>query len=131
MDSETPITDAEMVQKLITHMGKTGLVSRPFMKFKTVSAANRTWKKGKDYFIEALADTEDIKKATGEEGLYANYATRKNIGPHIEQKVREEMATNLGESFETLACAATIKSDTMDNHTRIITTLSASRDRVD
>ena len=34
MDSETPITDADLAQKLTTHMGKTGLVSRPTLKFK-------------------------------------------------------------------------------------------------
>ena len=33
MDSETLITDADMAQKLTTHMGKTGLVSRPTLKF--------------------------------------------------------------------------------------------------
>ena len=30
----------------------------------------------------------------------------------------------MGESFESLACAATIKSDVMENHTRIITALT-------
>ena len=86
MDSKTPITDAEMAQKLITHMGKTGLVSRPYMKFKKLSAANRTWTKGKDDFREALTDIEDTEKATVEEGLYANNATRQNKGTPIKQK---------------------------------------------
>ena len=36
------------------------------------------------------------------------------------------MAAKLGESFDSLACAATIKADTMDSHARIISTLSTT-----
>ena len=43
-----------------------------------------------------------------------------------EQKIREEMASKLGESFDSMACAATIKTDIMDGHARIISTLTAT-----
>ena len=59
--------------------------------------------------------------------MYANAATRqKNSEASVEQKVREEIAEKLGESFETLACAATVKSETMDSHAKIIATLSST-----
>ena len=36
------------------------------------------------------------------------------------------MAAKLGELFETLACAATVKAETMDSHAAIIATLSST-----
>ena len=98
------------------------------MRFKKLAAANLTWAKGKQWFRDALAENEDIEKATVEDaGIYANTATRqKNSEASVEQKVREEKAEKLGESFETLACAATVKSETMDSHAKIIATLSST-----
>ena len=43
-----------------------------------------------------------------------------------DQRAREEVAVKLGESFETLACAATVKAETMDSHAVIIATLSTA-----
>ena len=125
-DSDTPITDADMVQKLTTHMGKTNQVNKPNHRFKHLPSAERTWEKGKVYYRAAFRMLKDMEKAAGEEGLYANGAVRQGILSNAEQKARDEMATKLGESFDTLACAATIKSDVMDSHTRIISTLTAT-----
>ena len=89
---------------------------------------NRTWAKGKLWFRDALAENEDIEKATGEDaGIYANAATRhKNQDSSADQRAREEVAAKLGESFETLACAATVKAETMDRQDVIIATLSTT-----
>ena len=46
-DSDTPITDADMAQKLTTHMGKTNMVHKQNYRFKNLPAADRTWSKGK------------------------------------------------------------------------------------
>ena len=98
------------------------------MRFKKLAAANLTWAKGKQWFRDALAENEDIEKATGEEAvIYANAATRqKNSEASVEQKVREEIAEKLGESFETLPCAATVKSKTTDSHAKITATFSST-----
>ena len=40
------------------------------------------------------------------------------------------VAAKLGESFETLACAATVKAETMDSHAVIIATLSTTNDEL-
>ena len=113
---------------LTTHMEATGLMNKPYMRFKKLISANRTCAKGKQWFRNALTGSEDIEKATGEEtGIYANDATReKSSEASVKQKVREEIAENLGEPFETLACAATVKSETMDSHAKIIATLSST-----
>ena len=67
---------------------------------------------------------KDIAISAGEDGLSANSAMRQDGPAKAEQKIREEIASKLGESFESLACAATIKSDVMENHARIITALT-------
>ena len=123
-DSETPITDADMAQKLTTHMGKTNMVDKQNYRFKNLPPGDRTWAKGKAYFRSVLTMLKDIAKSAGEDGLYANSAMRHAAPAQVEQKVREEIASKLGESFESLACAATIKSDVMDNHSRIIAALT-------
>ena len=69
---------------------------------------------------------KDIEKSTGEEGLFANSAMRQAGTAKLEQKICEEMASKLGESFDSLACAATVKADIMEGHARIISTLTAT-----
>ena len=125
-DSDTPISDADMVQKLTTHMGKTNQVNKANFRFKHLPSGDRTWEKGKVYYRAAFRMLKDMEKAAGEEGLYANGAVRQGILANAEQQARDEMATKLGESFDTLACAATIKSDVMESHTKIISTLTAT-----
>ena len=66
-----------MALVLTTHMGATGLVNKPYVRFKKPTIPNRTWAKGKKWFRNALAENEDIDKTTGEDaGIYANAATR-------------------------------------------------------
>ena len=100
-----------MALMLTTHMGATDHVNKPYVRFKKLTVLNRTWAKGKKWFRDALAENEDTEKAMGEDaGIYANAATRhKNSEASAEQRAREEIAEKLGESFETLACAATVK----------------------
>lgn len=49
-DTDIKITDEMMVQKMTTHMGKTGLVGRSNYKFKNQLPAEKTWKKAKKWF---------------------------------------------------------------------------------
>ena len=77
-------------------------------------------------FLMPLLNLKTSKKSTGEESLYAKNAMHQTGTAKLEQKIREEVASKLGESFDSLACAARIKTNIMDNHARIIATLSAT-----
>ena len=64
-DSETPITEAEMVRELSRHMGKTANLPKATVKFRKKPSADRTWKKAKEYYREALEDADQESRAAG------------------------------------------------------------------
>ena len=61
-DSDVKIRDEMMVQKLTTHMGKTGLIGSSNYNFKQQQPADKTWKKAKKWFREALSKLKSILK---------------------------------------------------------------------
>ena len=67
----------------------------------------------KNCFRVALSDVKKLSKlSTGEAGLTANSAVAIKS---TEQQVREEIAEQLGDSFDTLAMAAMAKNDTIES----------------
>ena len=72
----------------------------------------------------AISDVEELKNlTTGKAGLTANaVAADKNT----EKQVREEIAEKLGESFDTLAMAATEKNDTIESLIKTISELTSN-----
>ena len=87
-----------------------------------MAAAEHKWAPAKTYFCAAISDVEDMRKlTTGEAGLKANAAV---ADKSIEEQVREEIAEKLGESFDTLAMAATAKNDTTESLIKIISKLT-------
>ena len=108
---EIPISEAEMVMQVQTHLGSTGLVNTRYLAWKKKAAAERKCAPAKKYFRAAISDIEELNKlTTGEAGLTANAVV---ANKSTEQQVREEMAEKLGESFDTLALAAIAKNDTI------------------
>ena len=78
----------------------------------------------KRYFRAALSNAEELSKlATGKAGFTVN-STVSNKS--TEQQVREEIAEKLGESFDTLAMAATAKNDTIESLVRTISELTTT-----
>jgi hypothetical protein len=128
-DDEVPISEAEMVLQLQTHIGATGLVNSRYLKWKKKPLASRTWPLAKTEFRDALSDVGVINKlTTAEAGLTANSAV--NRRKTTEASVRAEMQRDLGESFDTLACAATIKSDTMDALSKSLSEVTAANGKL-
>ena len=110
-DGEIPISEAEMVMQVKTHLGAMGLINTNYLAWKKKSAVERKWAPEKKYYRAAISDVEEPNKlTTGEAGLTANAVV---ADKNTEQQVREEMAEKLGESFDTLAMAATAKNDTI------------------
>ena len=99
-----------MIMQVQTHLGATGLINTKYLAWKKKAAAERKWAPGKKYFRAAISDVEELNKlTTGKAELTDNAVfTNKNT----EQQVHEEMAEKLGESFDTLAMAATAKKTT-------------------
>jgi len=127
-DGEVPISEAEMVLQLQTHIGATGLVNSRYLRWKKKPIRDRTWALAKKEFREALSDVGIINKlTTAESGLTAN-AVLGTSTP--EDKVRAEMQRELGESFDTLACAATIKSDTMDALSKSLAEVTSANNKL-
>ena len=106
-DGEIPISEAEMVMQVQTHLGATGLINTKYLVWNKKATAERKWVPEKKYFRAAISDVEELNKlTTGEAGLTANAAVSDK---NTEQQVSEEMAEKLGDSFDTLAMAATSK----------------------
>ena len=53
-DSEIPISEAEMVLQVQTHLGATGIVSTKYLAWKKKAAADRKWAPAKKYFRAVL-----------------------------------------------------------------------------
>ena len=121
-DGGVPISSADMVMQLQLHMGKTGMVNSAYTKWKARTAANRTWKQGKIFFRKAIKDVAKINKLAAGDGFTANAAIQKR--QQTEDKVREEIADQLGEAFDNLAMAATAKQDTLESMAKSIADLT-------
>ena len=122
--NEVPISEADMVLQLQTHVGSTGVINAKYATWKKKSLTDRGWKDGKKYFCAALKDVSDITKlTTSKSGLTANSTVNKD---NIEDKICEEIVEKFSESFDTLALAATVKSNTIDALAESISDLTKS-----
>ena len=78
-DGKVPITEAEMVVQLQTHLDATGMMNGKYLKWKSKPLHNRGWKPAKIWFRDTLNDIDAINKLTvGEAGLTANAAIRRS-----------------------------------------------------
>jgi hypothetical protein len=94
------------------------------LKWKKKPLNDRTWALAKIEFCEALSDVGIVNKlTTAEAGLINNTAVGRTT---TEADMRAKMQRNLGESFGTLVCAVTIKSDTMDALSKSLTAVTAA-----
>ena len=123
-DGEIPISEAEMVMQVQTHLGATGLINTKYLAWKKKAAVERKWEPANKYFRAAISDVEDLNKLiTGKAGLIANAVV---ADKNTEQQVREEMAEKLRESFDTLSMAATAKNDTIKSLIKTVSELSSN-----
>ena len=123
VDGGVEIYDADMVQKLQLHMGKTGLVSSEYTKWCAKPTADRTWANGKKHFRKALRDAMKINKLTAaESGFSVNSAERETAREEAKREISEQLA----ESFDNMAMAATAKADTIDSMAATIKELTTS-----
>ena len=123
-DSEVKITDEMMVQKLTTHMGKTGLIGNSNYKFKQQQQAEKTWKKAKKWYREALSKLKSINEESGLQTAFS--ANNMTLRTEAEEQAKAEISKKLGESFDALAMAATAKTEIHDSQAGAIATLTAT-----
>ena len=110
-DNEVPINESDMVLQLQTHVGSTGMINAKYATWKKKSITDCGWKDAKKYFRAALKDVSEITRlTTSDSGLTANSTVQKE---KMEDKIREEIVEKFGGSFDTLALATTVKSDTI------------------
>ena len=84
-----------MVQKLTTHMGKTGLIGSDNYKFKQQQSADKTWKKAKKWYRDALAKLKSINEEAGPQTTFtANNVTLKTA---VEEQAKADISRKLGE----------------------------------
>jgi hypothetical protein len=123
--SKYEISDDDMVGMFVEHMGKTGTLTKSTVKFNRQLDENKTWKKAKEWFRDALDDIIEMQKYSGaDQELLANAAvvSKRNAM----ENAREEIANGMSESFDLLAQAAVAKSDTIDAHAATIIALTKS-----
>ena len=106
-DGEIPISEAEMVMQVQTHLGATGLINTKYLAWKKKAVVERKWVTAKKYFRTAIIDVDDLNKlTTGKEALTANAVI---ADKNTDQQVCEEMVEKLREYLDTLTMAATKK----------------------
>ena len=113
-----------MVRVLAKHVGATGMASVKYAAWNRITnPANKTWKKAKDYFRDALEDAEDIMAVTAaESGLSANsvLSTNQDVTREI---IHQEINQQLAGHLDNLALAAT-------ERRQDVSSLTASVDRL-
>ena len=111
-----------MVLQVQTHLRATGIVNTKYLAWKKKAAAERKWVPAKTYLCAAISNVGELSKlTTGEAGLTENAAV---ADKSTEQQVREGIAEKLGESFDTLAMAATAKNDTIESLVKTISEIT-------
>ena len=81
-------------------------------------------KSGKTHFRKALKENMKLAKLSGDDGRYkANAAVDRD---EVKKEVKEDIGDKLGDAFDSLAMAATAKSDTMDMMAKSIAELTES-----
>ena len=117
-----------MFMQVQTHLGATGLINTKYLTWKKKATVEHTWAPAKKYFLVLVSDVEELKKlTTGEASLTANPVVGNK---DMEQQVCEEMAEKLGESFFTLAMAATAKNDTIESLIKTIRKLTSNNSKI-
>ena len=72
-DGKIPISKAEMVMQVKTHLGATVLINNKYLAWKRKAAVERKWAPAKKYFRAAIIIVEELNKlTTGEASLTAN-----------------------------------------------------------
>ena len=113
-----------MVLQPQTHVGFTGMINAKYARWKKKSLTDRGWKDAKKYFCTALKDVSEITRlTTSESGLIEKSTVKKD---NMEDKIREEIVEKFGKLFNTLALAATMKSDTIEALVKSISDLTKS-----
>ena len=92
-DGEIPTSEAEMVMKMQTHLGATGLINTKYLAWKEKAAVEHKWAPAKKYFRAVISNVEDLNNLTTDEaGLIVNVVV---ADKNTEQKFCEEMAEKL------------------------------------
>ena len=120
-DGSVPISENEMVQKLQIHMGQSGMVNSGYTKWKRKAKVDRKWAPGKTFFRKALKEAGVITTLSGDGDFSANA-----LVTNTQEAVRTEMVEQMGEAFDNLAMAATVKQETMDSMIKTIADLTAA-----
>ena len=123
-DTDIKITDEMMVQKMTTHMGKTGIVGKSNYKFKNQPPNEKTWKKAKKWFRSSLTELRTINEEAGLQSAFsANNVTLKTAA---EEQAKAEISQKLGQSFDALAMTATAKAEIHESQATAIATLTST-----
>ena len=73
MDGKIPISDAEMVIQVQTHLRTTGLINAEYLAWNKKAAIERKWAPAEKYFRAAISNVEEMNKlTTGESVLTTN-----------------------------------------------------------
>ena len=112
------------MQKLTTHMDKTGLIGSSNYKFKQQQPADKTLKKAKKWYLEALSRLKSINEEAGLQTAFSASNVAIKSGAHAESKA--EISHKLGELFDALARVATAKAEIHDSQAGAIVTLTAT-----
>ena len=124
--TDNPIKDEDMVLLLNRHMGAVPELSKKTVKFRKKQKSDKTWKKAKEYYREALDDVDQENKCMGIDGGHlANSAvSEEKAKQEAEQKARDDIAAKMSGSFDALASAAIAKAETLDNNAATIASLT-------
>ena len=139
-DSTVPISDALMTDTLVSHVAKSGILSRARQKWEQhirESPEDNNWKFAKDYFRSKLKSQEDAEEDTGLESGTA-YQAKKSVHfkddedlkreakEEIKKELREEMVDQVGSSLNSIAMAATEKESNTAQTNQTIAALTAT-----
>ena len=97
IDADVPISEAQMVQTICSHMGKSSIMAKANQKFKKHVLAHpedKTWTKAKEWFRDKLKEIQELNKEAGlDTPFQASNLTKR--AEEEQQKVREQIVVGL------------------------------------
>ena len=124
-DSGVPIGDNVLINQLVTHMARSGVVSKARQKWERHLEShpnNNNWNFGKKWFPRELQDVTEAEEDTGMEKGEAFQVKQEQTT----QDVRDEMSQKMHASLTSIAMAATAKQEMISQSQDTIGSLTAN-----
>ena len=129
--TKTKISEASMVEQLVTHVAESAIVNKSRQKWQRHienHPQDDNWIYAKQWHRREIKDVKDAQKDAGMESGTAFQALKstQEIERDAAEQIRTDVSLKMGDSLTTIAAAATAKQEMMEQSSHTIAALTAT-----